>query len=57
MLTATHAHEYDISEFWGKMSHVGKSTSKNPVETYDEDIKKLIQNPKRIRYDFLPNRM
>ena len=57
MLTATHAHEYDISEFWNKMSHVGKASSKNPVETFDEDIKKLIQNPKRIRYDFLPNRM
>ena len=57
MLTATHAHEYDISEFWTKMSHVGKASSKNPVETFDEDIKKLIQNPKRIRYDFLPNRM
>jgi len=55
-LTAFEAHKYDVSDFWGAMSHVGRSTSKNPVESYDEDIKAMIKKPKRIRYAFLPNR-
>lgn len=55
-LTAFEAHKYDIVDFWGAMSHVGRSTSKNPVESFDDDIKTMIRNPKRIRYSFLPNR-
>ncbi|AFD02627.1 hypothetical protein Syn7803C97_11 [Synechococcus phage S-MbCM6] len=58
--TAFSSHKYNIREVWNDMDHVKCNTSdgtRNPVEDFTEDVKQLIDRPKRIRYSWLPNRI
>lgn len=58
--TAYSPHKYNIKDFWEDMDHVKCNTAdgtRNPVEDFTEDVKKLIDIPKRIRYSWLPNRI
>lgn len=58
--TTFSSHKYNIREVWNDMDHVKCNTTdgtRNPVEDFTEDVKKLIDRPKRIRYSWLPNRI
>lgn len=44
---------YNINELWADMEHV--KGGENPVESFTDDIKSLIENPKRIKYEFVPH--
>lgn len=41
---------------WKSMSHLGAGVI-NPIEVFDDEIKELVNFPKRIRYGILPNRI
>lgn len=53
--TTASSYVYNINTEWSNMSHI--SGGKNPVESFTKDIKQMIETPRRIRYDFLPNRI
>tara|TARA_R100000005_G_scaffold94498_3_gene72701 strand:- start:4533 stop:5945 length:1413 start_codon:yes stop_codon:yes gene_type:complete len=58
--TAYSPHRYNINDVWENMSHVQCNStdgSRNPVEDFTDNVKSLIDKPKRIRYSWLPNRI
>ena len=53
--TAGNAAVYNINEYWNKMSHI--QGGKNPVENFTDEMKQVVERPRRIRYNALPNRI
>ena len=51
------AYRYSLKSMWGKMSHLNSSRSINPIERFDEEVKAIIDYPKRVRYTMLPNQI
>jgi hypothetical protein len=49
------AYRYKMKDLWGKMSHLGKKSAKNPLTQMDKDVQAMIDYPKRVRYSMLPN--
>ena len=50
-------YRYGVKKLWKKMSHIGKSTAVNPVNNMDDEIRNIVDFPKRVRYTMLPNQI
>ena len=50
------AYRYSLKELWSNMSHLGKNST-NPFEKADDNVKNLVDYPKRVRYTILPNQI
>ena len=50
-------YRYGVKKLWRKMSHIGKSNAVNPVNQMDDEIKNIVDFPKRVRYTMLPNQI
>ena len=51
------AYRYGISAIWPKMSHLNESTAVNPLSQLDQNIKSIVEYPKRTRYTVLSNQI
>ena len=51
------AYRYGISAIWPKMSHLNESTAVNPLSQLDQNIKNIVEYPKRTRYTVLSNQI
>ena len=51
------AYRYSLKTLWSKMSHLNSTRSVNPIETFDQEIQSIIDYPKRVRYNMLPNQI
>ena len=51
------AHRYTLKDLWGRMSHVMGSGAKNPNNLIDEEVKNYVNQPKRVRYEMIPNQI
>ena len=51
------SYKYRVKDLWGKMSHLAGSGSKNPHSFIDEELKEYINQPKRVRFQMLPNQI
>ena len=49
------AYRYTLKDLWGKMSHLGSKTAKNPLTQMDQSVQAMVDYPKEIRYTALPN--
>ena len=49
--------DYNISNTWKQMSHLGGKKAVNPVSRVGADYKTLIEAPKRMRYTIIPNQV
>lgn len=51
------AYRYSLKSLWSKMSHLNSTRAINPIEKFDQEIKNIIDYPKRVRYSVLPNQI
>ena len=51
------SYKYSVKDLWGKMAHLAGSGSKNPHSFIDEEIKEYTNQPKRVRFQMLPNQI
>ncbi len=54
---SVNAYRYGISAVWPKMSHLNESTSVNPLSQLDQNIKTIVDYPRRTRYTILSNQI
>ena len=41
------AYRYTLKDLWGKMSHLGSKTAKNPLTQMDQSVQAMVDYPKR----------
>ena len=51
------AYRYGIDAIWPKMSHLNESKSVNPLSQLDNNIKQIVEYPRRTRYTILSNQI
>lgn len=51
------AYRYSINHIWPKMSHLNESRSVNPLTQLDDNIKQIVEYPRRTRYNILSNQI
>ena len=51
------AYRYGIDAIWPKMSHLNESKSVNPLSQLDNNIKQIVEYPRRTRYTVLSNQI
>tara|TARA_B100002019_G_scaffold80615_1_gene69614 strand:- start:11701 stop:13131 length:1431 start_codon:yes stop_codon:yes gene_type:complete len=51
------AYRYAVKDSWKRMSHLNGSGAKNPQITLDTAIQNVQQQPKRVRYEMIPNQI
>ena len=49
------AYRYTLKDLWGKMSHLGSKTAKNPLTQMDQSVQAMVDYPKKDSYTALPN--
>ena len=54
---SVNAYRYGISAVWPKMSHLNEGTSVNPLSQLDQNIKTIVDYPRRTRYTILSNQI
>ena len=54
---SVNAYRYGINAVWPKMSHLNESTAVNPLSQLDENIKTIVDYPRRTRYTILSNQI
>ena len=54
---SVNAYRYGINAVWPKMSHLNESTAVNPLSQLDQNIKTIVDYPRRTRYTILSNQI
>ncbi|ADO99090.1 hypothetical protein PSSM7_013 [Prochlorococcus phage P-SSM7] len=54
---SVNAYRYGIDAMWPKMSHLNESRSVNPLSQLDNNIKQIVEYPRRTRYTILSNQI
>ena len=54
---SVNAYRYSISAIWPKMSHLNESMAVNPLSQLDQNIKTIVDYPRRTRYSILSNQI
>ena len=54
---SVNAYRYGIDAMWPKMSHLNESKSINPLSQLDDNVKQIVDYPRRTRYTALSNQI